>query len=167
MTRPAGAYGTEARIMEMLTPMRDGRFRIGIATLEWQAEFQGCHRKNGLIAKANDAFLSATRIVVIRIRSAGPAALGDVRAGETSGRRQLRTRFEDPRHDQSEDEIAAAAALRAEEPVEADLARAAEGGSDVAVRQGAGDGEGVALGGNDAAAPQHTAQAFDIRGRPL
>ncbi|MGH7069714.1 MAG: hypothetical protein ACREFO_06825 [Acetobacteraceae bacterium] len=83
------------------------------------------------------------------------------------GGRELRTRFEDPGHDPGEDEIAAAATLRAKEPVEADLARGDESGSDVAVRQRAGDGEGVALRGDDDTTPRHAAQAFAIRGRPL
>jgi hypothetical protein len=49
----------------------------------------------------------------------------------------------------SQDEVAAAVAIRAENAVKADLARRAEGGSDVAMGQAAGDGEGVLLGGND------------------
>ena len=47
---------------------------------------------------------------------------------------------------QGEDEVAAAVAVGAEDAVEADLARGAESGGDVAMRQAAGDGEGVVLG---------------------
>src|SRR3954454_12862788 len=43
---------------------------------------------------------------------------------------------------------------------------AAEGRGDVAVRQGAGDGDGVALGGDDGAALEHAAEAFDVGGGP-
>ena len=43
----------------------------------------------------------------------------------------------------------------------------AECGGDVAVRQGPCDGEGIVLGGDDGAALEHTAQAFDVRGRPI
>ena len=67
----------------------------------------------------------------------------------------------------AEDEIAAAVALGAEHAVEADLARGAESGGDMAVRQRADDGEGVALGGDDGAAFEHAAQALDVGGRPI
>ena len=75
--------------------------------------------------------------------------------------------FEDPADDQGEDEIAAAIAVGAEDAVEADLAGGAERGGDMAVRQGAGDGEGVALGGDDGAAFEHAAQPFDVGGGPV
>ena len=68
---------------------------------------------------------------------------------------------------QGEDEVAAAIAVGAKDAVEADLARRAEGGGDMAVRQGAGDGEGFALGGDDGAAFEHAAQAFDMRLGPV
>jgi hypothetical protein len=72
------------------------------------------------------------------------------------------------RHQQGEgeDEVAAAVAVRAEDTVKADSARCAEGGGDVAVGPAAGDGEGVPLGGDDAA-PEHAAQAFDMSGGPV
>ena len=37
----------------------------------------------------------------------------------------------------------------------------------MAVRQGADDGEGVAFGGDDGAAPEHAAQPFDVGGGPV
>ncbi len=82
-THVTGGYNTEAGIMEMLTRMRDGRFKIGTATLEWQEEFQGYHRKNGLIVKANDDLLSATRIGVMQLRSARAVPLGSTRRGRS------------------------------------------------------------------------------------
>ena len=74
----------------------------------------------------------------------------------------LETGIEDAPDQQGEDEIAAAVAVGAEQAVEADLAGGAERGGDMAVRQAAGDGEGVVLGGDDGAALEHAAQAFDI-----
>ena len=94
-------------------------------------------------------------------------------AGSGGGRRQrscggqLRCRFENAADEQGEDEVAAAIAVGAEDAVEADLACRAKGGGDVAVRQRAGDGEGVVPGGDDSAASQHTAQAFDMGGGPV
>ena len=79
----------------------------------------------------------------------------------------LETGIEDAADQQGQDEVAAAVAVGAEDAVEADLARRAEGGGDVAVRQAAGDGEGVLLGGDDGAALEHAAQAFDVSGRPV
>ena len=37
----------------------------------------------------------------------------------------------------------------------------------MSVRQGAGDGEGIAFGGNDGATLEHAAQTFDVRGGPI
>jgi len=45
--------------------------------------------------------------------------------------------------------------------------RRAEGGGDVAVRQRAGDGEGLAVRGDDGAAFEHATQALDMRLGPV
>src|SRR4051812_1187593 len=50
--------------------------------------------------------------------------------------------------------------------VEADFARGAQRGGDMAMRQAVGDGEGILPGGDDGAALEHPPQAFDVRGRP-
>jgi hypothetical protein len=98
------------------------------------------------------------------------------RFAKAGGRRGWRQRpgggefgdgVEDAADQQGEDEVAAAVAVRAEDAVKADLARRAEGGGDVAMGQAAGDGEGVLLGGNDGAALEHAAQAFDMSGGPV
>ena len=98
------------------------------------------------------------------------------RFAEAGGRRGGRQRpgggefgdgVEDAADQHGEDEVAAAIAVGAEDAVEADLARDAEGRGDVAVRQLAGDGESVALGGDDGAALEHAAQAFDVGGGPV
>ena len=86
---------------------------------------------------------------------------------QRTGGGELGGGIEDPADQQGEDEIAAAIAVGAEDTVEADLAGGAERGGDVAVRQAAGDGEGVALGGDDGAALEHAAQAFDVGRGPV
>ena len=87
--------------------------------------------------------------------------------GQRTGGGELGCRIEDPTDQQGEDEIAAAIAVGAEDTVEPDLVSGAECGGDVAVRQAAGDGEGVMLGGDDGAALEHAAQAFDVGGWPV
>ena len=52
--------------------------------------------------------------------------------------------FEDPADQECKNEIAAAIAVGAEDPIKPDPAGGAESGGDVAVRQGADDGEGFA-----------------------
>ena len=54
-----------------------------------------------------------------------------------------------------------------EDAVEADLARGAERGGDVAVRQAAGHGEGISARRDDRAALQHAAQALDVSDGPV
>ena len=97
------------------------------------------------------------------VRQAGGGRGGGERArgGELGGG------IEDAADEQGQDEVAAAVAVGAEDPVEADLARGAEGGGDMAMRQRADDGEGFALRGDDGAAFEHAAQALDMRRGPV
>src|SRR3954471_2382026 len=94
-------------------------------------------------------------------------------AGGRRGRRErpgggeLGDGIEDAPDQQGEDEVAVAVAVGAEDAVKADLARRAEGGGDMAMRQAAGDGDGVVLGRNDRAALEHATQALDVSGRPV
>lgn len=74
-----GGYSAEAGIIEMLTRMRDGRFKVAAHLREWQEEMESYDRIDGLIIKVNDDLLSATRIGVMQLRSARPAVLGPVR----------------------------------------------------------------------------------------
>ncbi len=80
-TFPTGGYSTEAGVMEMLTRMRSNRFKVAAGCIEWQEEFQGYHRKDGLIVKTNDDLLSATRIGIMQLRSARISPLGSTRRG--------------------------------------------------------------------------------------
>ncbi|MGH7121785.1 MAG: hypothetical protein ACREFP_22805, partial [Acetobacteraceae bacterium] len=57
----------------------DGRFKVAETCREWREEFEGYHRKAGLIVKANDDLLSATRIGVMQLRSARAVGLGSTR----------------------------------------------------------------------------------------
>ena len=75
--------------------------------------------------------------------------------------------IEDPTDQQGEGEIAAAIAVRADDTVKPDLLSSAECRGDVAVRQATGDGEGIVLCGDDGAAPEHAAQAFDVGSGPV
>ncbi len=86
--------------------------------------------------------------------------------GTVHGRWRAWTLDRESSNQQGEDEIAAAIAIGAEDTVKLDLMSGAERSGDVAVRQGAGDGEGIVLGGDDGAALEHTAQAFDVGSWP-
>ena len=86
---------------------------------------------------------------------------------QRTGGGEFGCRVEDPTDEEGEDEIAATIAAGAEDTVEADLAGGAERGGDVAVRQAADDGEGVTLGGDDGAALEHAAQAFNVGRGPV
>jgi len=60
---------------------------------------------------------------------------------------------------------AAAIAVAAEDAVEADFSGGAERGGYVAVRQGAGEGEGSAVGEDDDVPFEHAARTFDVGAR--
>jgi phage terminase large subunit-like protein len=71
---PDGSISTEGGIMEMLTRMRDGRFKVASHLLagDWGDEFRLYHRKDGEIVKVNDDLMSATRIAVMARRYGKP-----------------------------------------------------------------------------------------------
>src|ERR1700722_15859763 len=100
----------------------------------------------------------AVEFVLIDLAEAGCGSGG----GQCTSGGELGRWIEDPTDQQGKDEIAAAIAVRAEDAVEPDPMSGAECGGDVAVRQGPCDGEGIVLGGDDGAALEHTAQAFDV-----
>ena len=75
-THSTGGFGTEAGILELLTRMRDGRFKVGSHLADWFEEFRGYHRKDGLIVKVNDDLMSATRIATMARRHARDAPIG-------------------------------------------------------------------------------------------
>ncbi len=87
--------------------------------------------------------------------------------GQCTGGGELGRWIEDPTDQQGKNEIAAAIAVRAEDTVKPDLVSGAECGGYVAVWQGPCDGEGIVLGGDDGAALEHAAQAFDVGRWPV
>jgi phage terminase large subunit-like protein len=75
-THVGGGYSTEAGVLEMLTRMRDGRFKVASHLSDWFEEFRQYHRKDGQIVKLDDDILSATRIAVTARRHAKAGDIG-------------------------------------------------------------------------------------------
>src|SRR6266403_369661 len=80
---------------------------------------------------------------------------------------KLGTGSEDAVDHQGQDEVAAAVAVWAEQPIEADLARRAERRVDMTMRQRADDGDGILVLGNDGAAFEQRLEAGDPLVRPV
>jgi hypothetical protein len=74
-THPDGGYGVEAGIMEILTRMQTGRFKVFAHLSEWFSEFRLYHRKDGKIFKERDDLMDATRIAVMSLRFGMDAAM--------------------------------------------------------------------------------------------
>ena len=86
---------------------------------------------------------------------------------QRTGGGELGYGVKDATDQQGEHKVAATIVTGAKDAVEADVARGAERGGNVAVWQAADDGEGLTLGGDDRAALQHTAQPFDVSYGPV
>lgn len=69
-THPDGGYGVEAGIMEMLTRMQTGRFKVFSHLTDWWQEFRLYHRQDGKIFKERDDLMDATRTAVMMLRYA-------------------------------------------------------------------------------------------------
>lgn len=69
-THVDGSSGVEAGIMEMLTRMESGRFKVFRHLNDWFSEFRLYHRKDGLIVKEGDDLMAATRYALMMIRFA-------------------------------------------------------------------------------------------------
>jgi hypothetical protein len=74
-THPDGGYGVEAGIMEILTRMQTGRFKVFAHLTEWFSEFRLYHRKDGKIFKERDDLMDATRTAVMALRFGVDAAM--------------------------------------------------------------------------------------------
>lgn len=74
-THPDGGYGVEAGVMEILTRMQTGRFKVFAHLADWWSEFRLYHRKDGKIHKERDDIMDATRIAVMSLRFAVDAAM--------------------------------------------------------------------------------------------
>ena len=60
----------EAGILEMLTRMQTGRFKLFRDLNDWFEEFRIYHRKDGKVVKECDDLMSATRYGVMMLRFA-------------------------------------------------------------------------------------------------
>lgn len=86
-THSDGGFSTETGVMEILTRMMTGRFKVNRNLKEWIQECMGYHRDDqGLILKKNDDIMSATRIAVMMRRAAKPVPLGPGAGGSFRGR---------------------------------------------------------------------------------
>ena len=65
-----GGNSVEAGIMDMLTRMEQGRFRVFNTLYDWFEEFRLYHRKDGKIVKIRDDLMSATRYAAMSLRHA-------------------------------------------------------------------------------------------------
>lgn len=65
-----GTNGVEAGVMEMFDRMQTGRLRVFSHLRDWFEEFNLYHRKDGIIVKASDDLLSATRYAMMMRRFA-------------------------------------------------------------------------------------------------
>jgi phage terminase large subunit-like protein len=71
-TFPFGGFNFEAGITEMENRLATGRLRVAAHLAEWFDEYQGYHRKDGIVVKIDDDLLSATRVACMDIRFAKP-----------------------------------------------------------------------------------------------
>jgi phage terminase large subunit-like protein len=76
-----GSVSVEAGLMDMLTRMESGRFKVFKHLLDWFEEFRLYHRKDGKVVKENDDLMAATRYGIMMLRYARTtAARGKFRA---------------------------------------------------------------------------------------
>lgn len=67
---PDGSVSVEAGLLDMLTRMEGGKFKVFRHLNDWFAEFRLYHRKDGKVVKENDDLMSATRYGVMMLRCA-------------------------------------------------------------------------------------------------
>jgi hypothetical protein len=65
-----GSVSVEAGLMDMLTRMEGGRFKVFKHLNDWFDEFRLYHRKDGKVVKEMDDLMSATRYAVMMLRYA-------------------------------------------------------------------------------------------------
>ena len=65
-----GGVSVEAGLMEMLTRMQTGRFKVFHELLDWFEEYRLYHRKDGLVVKEGDDLMSVTRYAIMMLRFA-------------------------------------------------------------------------------------------------
>jgi hypothetical protein len=72
-----GSVSVEARLMDMLTRMETGRFKVFRELLDWFEEFRLYHRKDGRVVKEGDDLMAATRYAIMMLRFASTKAAYD------------------------------------------------------------------------------------------
>jgi phage terminase large subunit-like protein len=65
-----GSVSVEAGLMDMLSRMQTGRFKVFKHLNDWFEEFRLYHRKDGRVVKEGDDLLSATRYAIMMLRFA-------------------------------------------------------------------------------------------------
>jgi phage terminase large subunit-like protein len=72
-----GSVSVEAGLMDMLTRMQTGRFKVFKHLNDWWEEFRLYHRKDGKVVKEGDDLMAATRYGVMMLRNARTKAAYD------------------------------------------------------------------------------------------
>ena len=72
-----GSVSVEAGLMDMLTRMQTGRFKVFKHLNDWWEEFRLYHRKDGKVFKEGDDLLAATRYACMMLRYASTKAAYD------------------------------------------------------------------------------------------
>jgi len=72
-----GSVSVEAGVMELLTRMESGRFKVFDHLNDWLSEFRLYHRLEGKIVPEYDDLLSATRYAVVMLRFAKTKSFSD------------------------------------------------------------------------------------------
>jgi hypothetical protein len=68
-----GSVSVEAGLMDMLSRMQSGRFKVFGHLNDWWDEFRLYHRKDGKVVKEGDDLMAATRYAVMMLRYARTA----------------------------------------------------------------------------------------------
>jgi Terminase RNaseH-like domain len=71
--KAAGSVSVEAGLMEMLTRMQTGRWKVFNHLNDWLDEFRLYHRKDGKVVKEHDDLLCASRYALMMKRHASTA----------------------------------------------------------------------------------------------
>ena len=72
-----GTVSVEAGLMEMLTRMETGRFKVFKHLNDWFQEFSMYHRKDSKVVKEGDDLMAATRYAIMMLRHASTKAAYD------------------------------------------------------------------------------------------
>src|SRR5262245_65345183 len=85
---PGKSVSVEAGLMDMLTRMQSGRFKVFKHHNDWWEEFRLYHRKDGKVVKEGDDLMCATRYALMMLRFASTKAAYDKFRGPLNYRKQ-------------------------------------------------------------------------------